>query len=65
MISPLKAKFFKNKDQSSNNIILKNNIKKKYKKIELFEGEIKKNQLKKDPNSARFATLMTHITSLI
>jgi hypothetical protein len=29
MISPLKAKFFKNIDQSSNNIILKNNIKKK------------------------------------
>jgi len=31
MISPHKAKFLKNKDQSSNNIILKDNIKKKTK----------------------------------
>jgi hypothetical protein len=43
MISPLKAKFLKNKDQSSNNIILKNNIKKKIiKRLSCLKVKLKK-----------------------
>jgi hypothetical protein len=42
MISPLKAKFLKNKDQSSNNIILKNNIKKIIKRLSCLKVKLKK-----------------------